>query len=82
MQRGDAAAPGPNAFLSQTTVPGENDMIAFDATGRFLFTVSEAGSGGAVTMLDTQTGAKTILAQRADWTASTRSSGTRQRGRS
>ncbi len=42
-------------------------MIAFDATGRFLFTVSEAGSGGAVTKLDTQTGAKTILAQRADW---------------
>jgi len=67
MQRGDAATPGPNAFPSQTTVPGENDMLAFDPSGRFLFTVSETGSAGAVTKLDTQTGERTILAQRADW---------------
>jgi len=67
MQRGDAATPGPNAFPSQTTVPGENDMLAVDASGRFLFSVSETSTGGAVTKLDTQTGEKTILAQRADW---------------
>jgi len=67
VQKGDPATPGPNAFASQTSVPGENDMIALDPTGRLLFTVSEAGSGGAVTKLDTQTGAKTILAQRQDW---------------
>lgn len=67
MQRGDAATPGPNALASQATVPGENDMIAFDPSGRYLFTVSETGTNGAVTKLDTVTGVNTILAQRADW---------------
>jgi hypothetical protein len=67
MQRGDSATPTANAFSTQTTVPGENDMIAFSPDGRFLFTVSETGSNGAVTTLDLQTGAKTILSQRADW---------------
>lgn len=59
MRRGDAATNG--------VVPGENDMIALDPTGRFLFTVSETGSNGAVTKVDLETGEKTILAQRSDW---------------
>jgi hypothetical protein len=67
MQRGDAATPGPNAFPSQNSVPGENDMIAFDPSGRFLFTASETTSNAALTKLDTLTGAKTILVQRSDW---------------
>ena len=67
MHAGDAATPGPNALPAQVTVPGENDMIAFDPSGRFLFTVSETGSNGAVTKLDLTTGTKTILAQRTDW---------------
>lgn len=67
MQKGDPATPGPNALPTQTSVPGENDMIALDPSGRYLFTVAETGSNGAVTRLDRQAGAKTILAQRADW---------------
>jgi secreted PhoX family phosphatase len=67
MQRGDAATPTANAFSTQTTVPGENDMIAFSPDGHFLFAVAETGTNGAVTKLDLQTGAKTILSQRADW---------------
>src|SRR5262249_16283616 len=67
MKKGDAAAPTRNAFASQTTVPGDNDMIAFSPDGRFLFTVAETPTNGAVTKLDLQTGDKTILSQRADW---------------
>lgn len=64
MRRGDPATPGPNALANQTSVPAENDMIAFagDDT-RFLYTVSEGGTTGAVTRLDTATGQKTILSQ-------------------
>lgn len=67
MQRGDAATPGPNALPTQTTVPAGDDMIAIDPPGRYLFTVSESTTNGAVTRLDIRTGVKTILAQRADW---------------
>jgi Bacterial protein of unknown function (DUF839) len=67
MRRGDAATPTPNALPTQTSVPGENDMIAFSPDGRFLFTVSETGSNGALTKLDLQTGQKTVLSQRPDW---------------
>jgi hypothetical protein len=67
MSAGDPATPTGNAFATQTTVPGENDMIAFSPDGRFMFTVSESGSNGALTRLDLQSGEKTIVAQRADW---------------
>jgi hypothetical protein len=67
MQRGDAATPGTNALPTQTTVPGENDMIAFSLNRQFLFTVSETGSNGAVTKLDLATGTKTILSQQTTW---------------
>jgi Bacterial protein of unknown function (DUF839) len=67
MSAGDVATPTANAFASQTTVPTNNDMIALSPDGRFLYTVSETGSNGALTRLDLQSGAKTILAQRADW---------------
>jgi hypothetical protein len=67
MSVGDAATPGPNALPTQTTVPAENDMIAFSPDHRFLFTVAETGSNGAVTKLDLHSGAKTILSQRADF---------------
>lgn len=65
MRKGDAATSTANA--TATSVAGENDMIAADQTGRYLFTVAETGSNGMVTRLDTATGAKTILAQRSDW---------------
>jgi hypothetical protein len=67
MQKDDAATPTSNAFATQTKVPSENDMIAFSPDGQFLFTVAETGSNGAVTKVNLQTGAKTILSQRADW---------------
>jgi hypothetical protein len=64
MQRGDAAT-----LLGggSATVPGENDMIASDPSGQYVFTVSETGSDGALTRLDTATGEKVIIAQRPDW---------------
>src|SRR5205823_3854992 len=64
MQRGDAAA---KLSGGAATVPGENDMIARDPSGRFLYTVSETGTDGALTRLDTQTSEKVIIAQRPDW---------------
>ena len=64
MQRGDSAT---KLGGGAATVPGENDMIAHDPTGRFLYTVSETTTDGAVTRLDTQTGEKVIIAQRPDW---------------
>jgi hypothetical protein len=64
MQRGDAAT---KLGGGAATVPGENDMIAHDPTGRFLYTVSENGTDGALPPLDTQTGDKVIIAQRPDW---------------
>jgi len=64
MQAGDPATPTANASPTQTSVPGENDMIATDPSGRFFYTVSETGSNGAVTKVDAGTGQKTILAQK------------------
>src|SRR5438105_1693765 len=59
MQRGDAATLlGGGA----ATVPGENDMIASDPSGQFVFTVSETGSGGALTRLHPATGEQVIIA--------------------
>lgn len=67
MKAGDPATPTTNALANQTTVPAENDMIAFDPSGRFLYTVSETPDNGAVTRLDTLTNSRVILAQRPDW---------------
>lgn len=69
MSAGDPATPTANALPTQTTVPANNDMIAFSPDGRFLFTVAENGTNGALTRLDLENGDKTILAQRADWTS-------------
>ncbi len=64
LQAGDPATPTANASPAQTTVRGENDMLAIDPTGRFVYTPSETTTDGAVTRLDTVTGVKTILSQK------------------